>query len=88
MLPRRRRCWRIAREENAESWHAQVMHQLREHGCVTGLAGAEQHDHRPAVSVDHVVDLGGQSIARAAEGVARPLGQQIRVIRPSPQRRG
>jgi hypothetical protein len=61
---------------------------VREHGCVTGLAGAEQHEHGPAVAVDEVVDLGGQPASGPTDGVVRRLGQQLCVVRPSPLRCG
>lgn len=62
----------------------QMPHQMREHRCVTSLAGTDQSHQRSAVPVDKVVDRGAPPTAGAADRVIRRLGVQIRVIRPSP----
>src|SRR5690606_3862825 len=40
---------------------AEVAHQDREHRCVTGLPGADEHDQRTALAIDEVMDLRRQS---------------------------
>ena len=49
----------------------QAVEQHRRGGFVGGLAGGEDEAHRQAVGVDDDVDLGGQSTARASDGVIR-----------------
>ena len=44
----------------ADARHFEVAHEVQEHRCVIGLAGADQGDHRSAVSVDELMDLRGQ----------------------------
>ncbi|HEV7448122.1 MAG TPA: hypothetical protein VGO18_36480 [Steroidobacteraceae bacterium] len=39
----------------------QVVHQRRDHQCVTALPGTDDHDHRAPVTVDEMVDLGRQT---------------------------
>jgi len=61
-----------------------MSHEVREHRCVAGLAGPDQRDQRPTVTVDKMVDLCAPAAAGAADRVIRRLGEQIRVARPSP----
>lgn len=55
-----------------------------EHRRIPGLPGTDQSDQRPPLAVDEVMDLGAPATTGAADRVVRRLGQQIRVIRPSP----
>jgi hypothetical protein len=48
------------------------------------LAGTDEHHQWPSVPVDEMVNLAGETTARAANAVVRRLDGQIRVIRPSP----
>lgn len=66
----------------------EVSEQMLQDRSVTCLAGAHEHHQRTSVAVDEVMDLAGQSAARAANAVVRRLARQIRVIRPSPLCRG
>ncbi len=61
---------------------------MLEDRAVVGLAGADEYHQGPSVAVDEVVNLAGQSSAGTANAVVRRLGEQIRVIRPSPLCRG
>jgi hypothetical protein len=63
----------------------QMPHQMPKLRRVPGLAGPDQRHQRTAVAVDERVHFGVPAAAGAADRVVRRLGQQMRVVRPSPR---
>jgi len=63
---------------------AQLFQQRDPHRRVPGLARCHSDHQRQAVTVDQVVELGGESVSGAAEPVIRRLDQRIVVVRRSP----
>jgi ABC-type Mn2+/Zn2+ transport system ATPase subunit len=64
--------------------HPKVIQKVRKGRRVTGLPGADELDHRLAVTVDEVVNLCRQAATRTADRMDRRLYPRIRVVRPSP----
>lgn len=53
--------WAGAGPARPASGDSEMVHQNREHRCVAGLTGPDEHDQRQSVAVDEVVDLRAQT---------------------------
>lgn len=98
MMPRARRCPRIARDEYAlsprtASGRGGGGRRDERHAGAPSAAGTsasrrpahcQQRDQREAVAIDELVDLRRQAAAGAADRVITRLDARIRVIRSSP----